>query len=122
MKKIKRIYHHCDLLEEASMWGTCKPSEREELIQKSYDLFVEPDRFMDACRKVLVEWPFSSEHNLSAKVQNRKAWMGWAACCVNHGSTEYATRNGWRYLTDSQKDIANYVAQCVIEEWESCQK
>ena len=117
-----RVYHHCDLLEEAPMWGNAKPSEQEVLIEKSFDLLTSENGFIEACRAVLDKWPYSSEHNLSAKCLNRKAWMGWAACCVNHGSTEYTTRNAWRYLSDEQKDKANAIAQTVIEEWEECQK
>lgn len=122
MAKIKRIYHHCSKLEEAPMWGNCKPSERDELIQKSYELLSNPAAFKSACLMVLSEWPFSVEHNLSARVQNRVAWMGWAACCVSHNSTEYTTRNAWRFLTEEQKQVANEMASQVIKEWESCQK
>lgn len=119
---VKRVYHHCKLLEEAPMWGTCKPTETDELIQKSFDLLSNPKAFLASCRMVLVEWPYSSEHNLSARVLNRKAWMGWAACYVSHKSTEYTTRSAWRYLTDEQKKLANDIAGQVIEEWEKCQK
>ena len=122
MKKIKRIYHHCDKLEEAMMWGTCKPSEKEMLIENSYDLLTSPEDFLNACRDVLIQWPYSSEHNLSERAQNRQAWIGWAACCVNHDSTEYTTRNAWRHLTEQQKETANYIAQQIIEEWEQCQR
>ena len=117
-----RIYHHCDMLEEAPMWGNCKPSETEQLIEKSYDLLRDEASFLSACRKVLKAWPYSSEHNLSAKCLNRRAWMGWAACCVSHQSTEYTTRNAWRFLTDEEQEKANVIAQTVITEWEQCQK
>lgn len=122
MKKLKRIYHHCEKLEESPMWGNCKSTEKDELIQKSFNLLSNPGAFKAACRMVLIKWPFSSEHNLSARVLNRKAWMGWAACCVAHGSTEYTTRNAWRFLSDEQQKIANEIANQVIMEWEQCQK
>jgi len=117
----KRIYHHCDLLEEAPMWGNAKPSDVDLLIEKSFDLLSEADAFEEACRQVLKAWPYSTEHNLSARCMNRKAWIGWAACCVQHGSTEYTTRNAWRLLSNEQQEAANNAAQKVIKEWE-CQR
>jgi hypothetical protein len=122
MKKIKRIYHHAELLEEAPMWGNCKPSETEILITKSFNLLSNIELFINACHDVIVKWPYSSEHNLSARVQNRKAWMGQAACYVSHQSTEYTTRQAWRMLSDEQQNEANMAAQIVIEEWERCQR
>lgn len=119
---MKRIYHHVDLLEEAPMWGNCKPAEQELLISQSYKLLVHQDDFKKACENVILNWPFSTEHNLSARVQNRKAWMGQAACCVNHGSTEYTTRQAWRMLTSEQQDVANNIAMEVIKGWEQCRK
>ena len=122
MKKIKRIYHHVDLLEEAAMWGNCSPSEQNMLIEKSFNLLSNKDLFLLACRDVIVKWPYSSEHNLSARCQNRKAWIGWAACFVSHESTEYTTRQAWRMLTSEQQESANSIAKIVIEEWEECQR
>lgn len=119
---MKRIYHHVDLLEEAPMWGNCKPTEQDVLISLSYKLLIDRTKFENACNNVIIEWPFSTEHNLSAKVQNRKAWMGQAACCVSHGSTEYTTRQAWRMLTPDQQNIANGVAEKVIKDWELCRK
>lgn len=115
----KRIYHHCDLLEEAPMWGNAPPSQVDELIDRSADLLREPDSFRSACRAVLMVWPYSTEHNLSARCMNRKAWMGWAACCVNHNSTEYTTRNAWRMLDEEEQERANEIAGEVIKEWEN---
>lgn len=122
MKKIKRVYHHAELLEEAPMWGNCKPSDTENLINESFKLLSNNELFINACRDVIIKWPYSSEHNLSARVQNRKAWIGQAACYVSHQSTEYTTRQAWRMLSDEQQYIANQSAQLVIEEWEECQR
>lgn len=118
MAKIKRVYHHCDLLEEAPMWGNAPPSESDRLISEAKTLLSDCDMFLIACRKVFIAWPYSSEHNLSAVRTNRKAWLGWAACYVAIGSTEYTTRNGWRLLSKQQQDEANNTAQKAIEEWE----
>ena len=118
MAKIKRVYHHCDLLEEAPMWGNAPPSETDRLIDEARILLSNCDRFSLACREVFIAWPYSSEHNLSAVRTNRKAWLGWAACYVAIGSTEYTTRNGWRLLSKQQQEDANATAASAIKEWE----
>lgn len=116
---VKRVYFHCEKLEEAPMWGNAPPSESDLLIEKSYDLLRESDAFEIACNQVFEEWPNSSEQNLSARCMNRCAWIGWAACCVAHSSTEYTTRNAWRLLTKEEQEQANAVANKVIKEYEN---
>ena len=122
MKKVKRQYVHCEELEESPMWGNIKPKEHDLYSEKTADLMREGDSFLTACRNVLVKWPKSSMHNLSARCLNRVAWLGQAASYVNHGSVEYTTRIGWRMLDEDEKDQANEVARKVIEEWEQCQR
>lgn len=120
--KIKRVYIHCDKLEEAGMWGNLPPSDHDLYSERACNLFSEPDAFEIACRRVLKEWPNSSIQNLSARSLNRQAWIGQAACYIETGSVEYTTRIGWRMLDFSERDIANEVADKVIREWEECQK
>lgn len=120
--KIKRKYVHCDLLEEAPMWGNIKPKDHNIYAEKSADLMRESDSFYSACNTAIEVWPYSSLHNLSARCMNREAWLGHAANYVNHNSVEYTTRLGWRMLDDLEQAEANRVARLVIEEWELCQK
>lgn len=122
MKKVKRTYLHCDLLEEAPMWASAKTSDYELHAERTADLMRESDSFLSACRRVLIEWPNSSMQNLSSRGSNRCAWIGQAASMLNHQSVEMTTRMGWRLLSDSEKEEANRVAKQVIEEWEQCQR
>ena len=104
------------------MWAAAKTSDYDLHADKSADLMRESDSFLEACRRVVVEWPNSSLQNLSSRGSNRMAWIGQAACWLNHQSVEMTTRMGWRYLSDDEKNEANMVAKIVIEEWEKCQK
>lgn len=122
--KIKRKYIHCDLLEEAPMWGNIKPKDHDLYAEKSADLMREPDAFKIACINVLSKWPNSCIQNLSAKCTNRTAWMGQAANYLSHNSVEYTTRIGWRMLDPDEQAEANRIANEVIKLWElqQCQK
>ena len=122
MTKIKRTYIHCELLEEAPMWGSSNTSRLDLMIDRCVDLFKESDSFLLSCREVLRKWPNSAMQNLSAKACNRVAWMGQAAQCINHGAVEYETRAAWRLLDDEDREICNDIAKKVIEEWEECQR
>ena len=122
MKRVKRQYIHCELLEEAPMWGNIQPKEHYIYAEKSANLMRELDCFKDACRSVLTEWPNSSMQNLSARCLNRLAWIGHAANYLNSGSVEYTTRLGWRMLDNDEQNQANKIASEVIEEWEQCQR
>jgi hypothetical protein len=50
--------------------------------------------------------------------QNRRAWIGHAACCMAIKCPEYITRSAWGYLTKEQQDLANAEADRAIAWWE----
>lgn len=118
---MKRIYHHCDVLEESSMWAKINGERADEFAEKAAELMKEPDVFKDAMRQALEKWPLSCEHNLSAKPLNRLAWLGHAGCFLATGSPEECTRAGWWRLDRDQQDEANRVADEVVKEWENAQ-
>jgi len=79
-------------------------------------------------RRVVNQWKQSCEHNLSARNQNRQAWVGHAACALAFNCPEDVVREAWRYLSDDQRSAANAVADEAILQWEKnhlgelCQK
>ena len=83
------------------------------------ELLRNPDGLGEAMRDVLDVWPFSAEHHLSNVEENRRAWLGQAACCYALDVTSLATREAWGLLTDEQRDRANAVADTVILAWEA---
>lgn len=120
-RKYKRVYHHMNLMEEfhSVMWKQIPADQREAAIEASAELMREADSFELACRRAIDEWPNSAEANLTAAVINHQAWIGHAACCINHGASEDLTRLAWRTLTQEEQDAANAAADRAIEYWES---
>lgn len=118
--RYRRVYHHMDKMEEfhSAMWKKIPPDQREAAIEASAELMREPDSFEIACRRAIDEWPNSAEANLTASVINHQAWLGHAACCLNHGASEDLTRLGWRMLSQEEQDSANAAADRAIEYWE----
>lgn len=117
-KSRKRVFHHCDDLEESPMWGTSSGEDAERQIEQSADIMRDEGRFRAAMERALAEWPYSSEHNLTARNSNRRAWLGHAGCFIAVGSREACTRRGWHELTEEEKTAADRVAQEVIDAWE----
>jgi hypothetical protein len=68
--------------------------------------------------RVLSEWPISCEHNLSGNWQNRRAWIGHAACAIAIKCPEDIVREAWGHLTEEQQIAANAKADLAIKEWE----
>lgn len=118
--KYKRVFHHFSKMEEfhSVMWKRIDPTERDAAIEASAELMREPDSFAQACKRVVDEWPHSTEANLTASVINHQAWIGHAACCLNHGASEDLTRMAWRTLTQDEQDAANAAADEAIRYWE----
>lgn len=117
--KFKRVYHHYSKMEEfhSVMWKQIPVEHREQAIQRSGDLMRDDYAFEAACDRAIAEWPNSAEANLTASVINHQAWLGHAACCINHGASEDLTRQAWRTLTQDQQDAANQAADRSIDKW-----
>lgn len=117
--KLKRVYHHYLKCEEyqGNMWKTLPVDQRPVAIEASATLMIDHVQFEQACRRVVAEWPFSCEANLTASVINHQAWIGHAACALNHGASEDLTRLAWRTLTEEQQGLANLAADRAILHW-----
>lgn len=115
---MKKIYHHCDNLEETPMWGSITDGDKEGAIARAYHLMKDVPRFKKAMMLALKKWPTSCEHNLTAQNTNRKAWLGHAGNYLCVGTTEDLTRLGWHRLDQREQDAANEAAQEVILVWE----
>lgn len=115
--RIKRVYHHHSKMEEykSNMWRVV--DDKDYAVSESARLMIAHGEFEAACHRVVREWPFSTEAALSATVINHQAWIGHAACALNHGSPEDMTRQAWRTLTEDQQSLANAAADKAIAAW-----
>lgn len=120
---MKRIYHPYWLWEDYqngfyNIEVTYSETEEYALATQARDLLADSERFYEVALKVITEWKYSSEVNLSNIARNREAWIGQAACCYALKIPDYITKYGWRMLTPDQQKQANLVADAVIEKWE----
>lgn len=121
---MKRIWHHYKKWEEvgAGMWDGASAEESRGHLSRAIKFTGDAKLYGSYMRRVIVEWPFSCEHNLTDIGQNRKAWIGHAATALAIGCPEHITRQAWGHLSKQQQDDANEQAQAAIEEWENARK
>lgn len=115
--KSGRVFFHHEKWEDANNGlynvGNCpvKRLTSKKLLGNSED-------FWDAMCQMKIDWPCSFEHNLSDKTQNRRAWLGQAACNYNHNAEFNLTIEAWNELSDSERNTANATANKMIEMFE----
>lgn len=114
-----RIYHPYHEWEDyrAGMYGTSEYPIIHEALSRA--LLAAPASLLQAMRCAATAWLRAAEHRLTAVGENRRAWLGAAACCHRYGAPEHATRAAWWTLNEAQKAAANVAADVVIAEWEN---
>ena len=121
---MERIYHRYENWEcfKNGFFKNVSGAEKTNLSKKVIELFEDSKQTEVFMKKVISEWTFSSEHNLSNNSLNRVAWLGQAACCIYAGIPYRITMENWRFV-DSKKQIkACEIAEKLIEKYETKNK
>lgn len=121
MAEIRRIHHPYTAWEDyaAGLYGV--PTDLGAETMAARRLLADRRRCLNAMRAVVHAWPISAEHQLSNAEQNRRAWLGQAACRHAVGATGVATRAAWPQLSEEERQAANRDAETVVAEWEEDQ-
>lgn len=121
---MERIYHKYDLWEDHKngMYNDNDILDKDVMVSKSIELLKSPEKFYFVMQNILKDWKFAVENNLSNRSQNRRAWLGAAACLYNHKCPEYLTRIAWSLLNNDVKKMANNIADKIILEYEAKNK
>lgn len=91
--------------------------DRPARVLRAAEILGTPELCRKAMQKVVDEWPYASEFNLSNAEINRRAWLGQAACSCYGGVHEDETREAWGLLSNEQRVTANNIATGVIKAW-----
>jgi hypothetical protein len=116
--KFKRVYHDYRNLEEVAhnMWG--EATDNRVALEQAIAFTSDHVEYGKHMLRVVNEWPISCENALTDYNQNRKAWIGHAACALALSVPEDIVRKAWGYLTDEQRFLANREADRAIRHWE----
>ena len=125
---MKRIYHPYWLWEDykAGFYDNCSGELKKQLIQKGIEMFNSENLTIDNMLRVINEWKYSCEHNLTNESMNKIAYIGQSACCLYSKIPSKATMEIWNKLEKDVQDRSNKIANEVLNIWkqknELCQK
>jgi hypothetical protein len=117
---MKRIYHPYWLWEDykAGFYDNISGRNKVELGNYVIELFSNPELTEVYMSKVIQEWKYSCEHNLTNISLNRIAYLGQAACCLYKSIPSTITMEYWNKVDKTHRDKADEIAKLIIEKWE----
>lgn len=118
-KDDKRIFHTYDKWEavEYGFYELRHPKYSKLQCENLYiKLMSNEALFSSILDKVIKEWKYSCEHNLTNKSMNRIAWLGQAAMAYKYNVPSIYS-GGFNLLNADQQDIANQLALEALNKW-----
>ena len=121
---MKRIYHPYWLWEDykAGFYDNVSGDQKQILLKKVVEMFNSKSLTKENMLRVINEWIYSCEHNLTNDSLNKIAYIGQGACCLYAGVTSTITMEAWSLLTNEVKERSNKIALDVINQWENNNK
>lgn len=92
---------------------------KEEQIELSKKLFQDKKEFNNILQKVIKEWVYSCEHNLTNESLNKIAWLGQASCSYKYKISNDISREGYNLLSKKEKQEADKIAEKALTRWKS---
>ena len=118
--EIQRVYHPYNLWEDYKhcFYDNCSGEEGKTKKQLAIDLLSNEECLNVYMGRIIKEWFYSCEHNLTNPAMNKIAYIGQAACSLYANIPNTITMDAWGELTDEQKSTADKVALSKLKEWE----
>lgn len=116
---MKRIYHPYQKWEDypAGFYDNCSGEEKEQKIQSVLTMFNSEKLTREFMFKVVNEWKFSCEQNLTNESMNHIAYIGQAACCMYDRIPNTVTMEAWSLLTKDVQKRSDMIALEAIGYW-----
>jgi hypothetical protein len=116
---MQRIFHHYEKWEDhkCGFYNSYPTNQKEELIQKVIDMFNDEQSTTLYMNRVIGEWKFSCEHNLSNDSLNKIAYIGQGACCLYGNVPSDVTKEAWGRLSEEVQNRSNNIAKEVLNKW-----
>lgn len=119
-----RIYHPYTLWEDykAGFYDNVSGETKKQMIDTVVDFFCNPILTRNFMMKVVKEWKYSCEHNLTNESMNKVAYIGQSACCIYAGIPSTITMEAWSKVPKENQLQADEIALDVIEYWKKQNK
>jgi hypothetical protein len=121
---MKRIYHPYWRWEDYPLgfYDNCSGQIKESLIQKGIEIFNSQKLTRENMFRVVDEWVYSCEHNLTNPSMNKIAYIGQGACCIYASIPSTVTMELWSMLPKDVQERANNDALDALNHWISNNK
>jgi hypothetical protein len=116
---MKRIYHPYWLWEDhkAGFYENCSGENKELLVLKGIEMFNCEIKTTENMLRVINEWKYSCEHNLTNESLNKIAYIGQSACCLYSNIPNKVTMEIWNKLEKNVQDRSNKIANDILNIW-----
>lgn len=117
--ELKQIYHPYWLWEDWKLgfYNSFSTEEKKQKQPKVIEMFCNEKETEYYMRKVVKEWKYSCEQNLTNTQMNRIAWLGQGACLLHSKSPSELTMETWKYIPEENQKIANSIAEKIINNY-----
>lgn len=115
---VKRKYHHHDKWEDAKAGMYNNPKSLRKEADAIVMYFQDSEKVREYMIKVVTEWKYSCEQNLTNPAMNKIAYLGQASVCMAFGFSRESTMFAWNFLDEATQNKANQIAQDIINYWE----
>ena len=115
----KRIYHPYNLWEDYKFgfYDNLSGGDKKDKVNNVLEMFNDANKTKKNMLRVIDEWKYSCEHNLTNSSMNKIAYLGQAACCIYAGVPSTVTMEAWSLLTNDVKERSNKIAEEVLNIW-----
>lgn len=121
---MEQIYHNYKLWEDHKngFYKNISHKDKKKLSKKVINFFNCEKTVKKYMNKVIQEWVYSCEQNLSNQSMNRIAYLGQAAVCIYAGIPNLITMHAWKFIDIEKRDRADKIAYKIILKWEWTQR
>jgi hypothetical protein len=98
-------------------YDNCSGKEKEKKIEKVLEMFNSEKLTREHMERVIDEWKYSCEHNLTNEALNKIAYIGQAACCIYANIPSTVTMEAWSLLDESVKNRSDIIAEEILNKW-----
>jgi hypothetical protein len=114
---IERKYHHYLKWEDYKFGMYDNPKNKIQEAKKICDFFKYTQKLKYFMFKVVHEWKYSCEQNLTNPNMNKIAYIGQAAVALALGFSRDSTMFAWNLLDEKTQDKANKIAEKALQAW-----
>jgi hypothetical protein len=120
---MKRIFHPWDKWEDYTygFYGG-KDFDSKNAVKICANLLKDLNMFEHALARIVIEWPYSCEHNLTNESMNRIAYLGQAAFALLYNIPNNVSMAAYSTLTLEEQQKADALAQKYLDLWLSNRK